>query len=126
METRKHFLSKNFKPGGCRLCGREDLVCWLGPDIYQTERSQLKKLRNWNEQTARLFTFDCAARLVQAKGVEDAAYIYKLFVSRRASKRDVVAAAWSVAWAVARDTEWEAERKWQTRRLFMYLDGELN
>jgi hypothetical protein len=37
-----------------------------------------------------------------------------------------VAAAWSVAWAVARDTEWEAERKWQTRRLFMYLDGELN
>jgi hypothetical protein len=65
---------------GLHLCRRQDLLTWLGPEIWEAEyegelveaddkvvvrRARIvRKLDTWNERTARLFAADCAERVL--------------------------------------------------------------
>jgi hypothetical protein len=65
---------------GIHLCRRQDLVYWLGEEIWETEcegevleqydmicagRARLvRHLETWTDRTARLFACDCAERLL--------------------------------------------------------------
>lgn len=115
----------------------------------------LKKLDTWNDRTARLFACDCAERVLHfyekqypndsrvRNAIEVARKVANGDLSRSelAAARDAAgdaardaagAAAWNAAWAAAWAAAWDAravagtaERKWQTARLFEYLDGHI-
>ena len=80
------------------------------------------------DRRARLFACDCAERvlpLYEAKYPEDnrvrsSIECVRLFANGEANE---LAAAWDAASAAARDAAWDAERKWQQRRLMEYLNG---
>jgi len=184
---------------GYNVCRREDLVEWLGPEIYEVEirgvkiqvidktvveqARLLRRLDTWTERTARLFACDCAERALALTDSPDQRSVEAISVARRfangaATKQELAAArdaawdaatewqaatkaaddaawaatagtaawqvadnaawaadnAWQAAVAAARATAdaawdavavgWDSERKWQTRRLFEYLNGE--
>lgn len=65
---------------GWHLCRRADLVCWLGPAIFEAEARGLliesdnkvvagearllRRVDAWDDRTARLFAADCAERVL--------------------------------------------------------------
>ena len=65
---------------GYHLCRRDDLVKWLGPEIYEAEHDGtiiesndkivvrsarlLRRVDTWNKRTQRLFACDCAKRVM--------------------------------------------------------------
>lgn len=128
---------------GYHLCREQDLVYWLGPAIWEAtyrgeridaddkivvrEARLVRKLKTWNEQTARLFACDCADRaLARIKKPDqrsvDAVAVARRFAVGEATKEELTAArdeAWAAASVAARD----AERQWQTERLMEYLYG---
>ena len=114
----------------------------------------LARLETWNDTTARLFAADCAARVAHL--ANDKRCDRAIVAARLCAFGDISSAAWAAAWAAARDAArdaawaawaaardaaWAArdaardaaraaaraaERRWQTRRLFMYLDGKVD
>ena len=139
---------------GYHLCRRKDLVGWLGPEIYEAEgrgkklvgddevvfqqARLIRKLDTWNDRTARLFTCDCAERIVHLVGDErsvEAIKVARRYANGEATDKEravaqdaaraarVARAARAVAQDAVWEAAWEAERKWQTKRLFEYLDG---
>jgi len=135
----KWYLPKGNRPGrwmpkiegelipcqnGYHLCRTQDLICWLGDNIYEAEHRGeigigndkvvvrqarlLHKVETWNETTARLFACDCAEH---ASPIHERAY----------------AAAWAAAGEAAAGAAagaaaaWDAERQWQTQRLIKLL-----
>jgi len=149
---------------GYHLCRKGDLVSWLGPVIwiakYRGERIDapdkivvrearlVKRLRTWNDRTARLFACDCAERAIRKyvenpdPGSVEAVRVARLYAKGESTKKEL-AAAWATAWVVAGDVAsaaaWaaaraaasaaasaaarDAEKDWQTRWLFEYLEG---
>lgn len=139
---------------GLHLCRRDDLVDWLGTEIWEAEyegdrinfdnkivvrKARLvRKLDTWTDRTARLFACDCAEHVLYLfekefpdddrprKAIETA----RLYANGEASGDQLAAArdaAWAVAWdaaRAARDAAGAAEHQWQTQRLFEYLEGE--
>ena len=106
----------------------------------------LKKLDNWNERTARLFACDCAEHNLkyyekeypQDSRPRNAIEVARKYALGKATEKELDAAraaAWAAAqaaaWDAARDAAWAAtwavarvtERKWQTKKLFEYLNG---
>ena len=128
---------------GYHLCRRADLLNWLGPVIYQAEPGGeiikatdkivarqarlLRRLDNWTERTARLFACDCAERVLPffERGYptdtrpREAIETARRFAAGQAAQRELAAAG-----DAAGDAARAAERKWQTKRLFQYLNGE--
>lgn len=97
-----------------------------------------KRLDTWNERTARLFVADCAEHvlpLFEARNPKDARPRQAIEVARRFANGEATreklaaagAAAWdaagAAAWAAAWDAARAAEIKWQTTRLFDYIEG---
>ena len=149
---------------GYHLCRKQDLIAWLGPTIWEAEyRGEridddnkvvvreariVRRIKNWDETTARLFAVDCAERVMHLgdevilSTVLAVVYLYAigevtkddLSTAWEAARAAAWAAAWEAAWAAARDTAWAAARawaaawaaarEWQTERLFEYLRGE--
>src|SRR3990167_5306718 len=105
---------------GYHILKREQLVQWIGPAIFTVEPNGgqvwqgdkgvcerarlLTPLRNWNEQTARLFACDCAASVIPLMEEERSANAIR--VSRRyafgLATLDELAAARAAAWDAAR------------------------
>jgi hypothetical protein len=126
------------------------LAAYRGERIDQTEKIVVREARvitrldTWNDRTARLFACDCAERAL-TKYVEnpDPRSLNAIKVARQyangAATDEQLAAAWDAAWDAAVAAGWaaavaaageaaraaagEAERKWQTKRLFEYLEG---
>jgi hypothetical protein len=130
---------------GYHLCRRKDILQWFNESIYEAEyrgeiikqddkvvvrEVRLLRKLNWDDKTARLFAADCAERVLEIferKHPDDprprqAIEAARAFARGEINQRDRAAAgdaAWAAAWAAAE----AAEQKWQTRRLFEYLDG---
>jgi hypothetical protein len=122
---------------GLHLCRRQDLLTWLGPEIWEAEyegelveaddkvvvrRARIvRKLDTWNERTARLFAADCAERVLPIfeKQYPTDARPRKAIEAARAFANGTIGqeerdAAWDAAWAAwiaardARDAAWAA------------------
>ena len=114
---------------GYHLCRLGDLIGWLGEAIFTAEyRGEcvahgdklvvrearlLAKVEAWNERTARLFTCDCAERVLPIFECEypddarprNAIAIARQYADGEATKEEL-AAARVVAWDTVRDTTW--------------------
>lgn len=124
---------------GLHFCRDDQLVQWLGPSIWEIEvRGEivdagdklvcgearlLRKCDGWNERTARLFAVDCATRALnrekRAGKTPDRRSYDALKVARRFANGD----ATSGELAAARAAAWDAENRWQTKRLLEYVEG---
>ena len=119
---------------GYHLCRRGDLVNWLGPVIYEaeyrgemveaddkivvSEARLIRRLDTWNERTARLFACDCAERVVHLNDdprVQACIDIARRYANGQATLNELDAAS---------DAAWDAEKEWQTEKLFEYLGEE--
>ena len=131
---------------GYHVLKREQLVLWLGSEIWEVEpdaeiiedndkcvtrRARLvNRLETWNEKTARLFAADCAEHVLpiwtklypRDKRPELAIKAARDFAQGKINKTDLTAAG-AAAWDAARDAAGTAERAWQTERLLWYLGG---
>ena len=126
---------------------------WLGPVLYELEytghavlcdykvlvrRARLKKhIVSWNPESQRLFSADCAERVLsifeqQYPSDERPKLAIKAardFAQKRIGVKELDAArtaagdaAWGdAAWAAA----WAAEMRWQTERLFTYIKNDV-
>jgi hypothetical protein len=133
---------------GYHICrGETDLLAWLGPTIWNVEyRGKVKigddkivveearllsQVKNWNEQTARLFAADCAERVLHhipekhRAPFTNAVAVARDFANGKATDKARAAAgdaAWAAAgaaagdaagaaaWAAARAAAWAAAR----------------
>ena len=131
---------------GIHLCRENDLIHWFNDEIYEAEyrgaeridsddkivvrEARLtKRLRTWNEKTARLFACDCAERalpIFEKKYPDDkrprqAIETAREYANGKATKKELVAAwaaardaagvaAWAAARYVACDAAWYAAR----------------
>jgi hypothetical protein len=118
---------------GLHLCRREDLVHWLGPEIWEVEADEsemvsqsdkvvvrrarlVRRLETWNDKSARLFACDCAERVVHL--IDDPRPRAAIDVGRRFAVGDATrteldaasAAARDAARAAARAAAWDAAR----------------
>lgn len=103
---------------GYHLCRQSDLLCWLGPEIweatYRGERvdgsdkvvvSEARLIRQlpWNERTARLFAADCAESALQYADPATATVMEATIEAvRRFARGDATASDLSAAWSAAR------------------------
>ena len=122
---------------GYHVLTAEQLILWLGPAIFEVEvkgkgiseedksvypqARLLRKLKHWNERTARLFACDCAEHVValfEKKFPTDqrpskAIKVSRLFADGKATKEELAAAgdaAGAAAWDAARAAGWDAAR----------------
>jgi hypothetical protein len=119
---------------GLHLCRRQDLVGWLGPQIWEVEADEsglveandkvvvrrariVRRLDTWNERSARLFAADCAEKVLPIfekqypndgrprKAIEAA----RAFADGKITRADLDAAG-AAAGAAAWDAAWAAAR----------------
>jgi hypothetical protein len=122
---------------GLHLCRRQDLLTWLGPEIWEAEyegelveaddkvvvrRARIvRKLDTWNERTARLFAADCAEKVLpifekqypndeRPREAIEAARAYARGEIGNAASDAARAAAWAAARYAASDAAWDAAR----------------
>ena len=112
---------------GLHLCRRQDLIGWLGPVIWEAEytgqvidhgdkivvrRARLvRRVRTWNERTARLFACDCAEavlHLFERDHPKDRRPRQAIETSRRFAAGTATAAELDAARAAARDAARDA------------------
>ena len=130
---------------GIHLCREQDLIEWLGPEIWAAEYRGdefiiaenkvvvreariTTKYENWNETTARLIACDFAEKVVHLCGDDprpaEAIRVARLFANGQATKNEL-AAAWNAAraaaWAAAGDAAWDAARDAQNQHLMDIL-----
>jgi hypothetical protein len=109
-------------------------------DKVVVHRARLIREMNWTERTSRLFACDCAwhvLKIFEKRRPKDKRVRKCIQTARRVARGTLPkselaaagAAAGAAAWNAARAAAWNAaraaEREWQTRRLFKYLDGTL-
>ena len=120
---------------GYHLCRHDDLIQWLGPVIFTVEHKGkriddtdkivvaqarlISKLKTWNDRIARLFACDCADRALALIKKPDPRSIESVRIARLYAIGEATKEQLTAARAAAR----AAEKKWQTTRLFEYLDG---
>ncbi len=116
---------------GYHVTDLNHLVEHIGPEIYEAEVQEielrteskqvcrharlLRRLRNWNDRTARLFACDCAARALRRIDSPDprsvnAIRVARLYANGNATEEELAAAdnsANAAAWS-ARDAAWSA------------------
>ena len=136
---------------GYHICRREDLVRWLDEAIFEVEyRGEIVKddnkcvvrkarlickLETWNEKSARLFAADCAEKVLpifESEYPEDdrprkaiqAARDYANGKISAEERSPAYSAADSAADCAAYYAARSAELKWQTGKLFEYLEAE--
>ncbi len=99
------------------------------------EAKLLRKLGTWNEKSARLFAADCAEHVLHFFAREypnddrprKAIFAVRDFAMGKitdvelAAARAAARAAWEAAREAAGAAAWEAERKWQTKKIMEYL-----
>jgi len=101
----------------------------------------VERVETWNERTLRLFGADCAERVLhiyEKKVIGDLRPREAIAAARAfahgeitreqlSAARDAArAAAWDAAWAAANAAAWDAERRWQVKRLMeTYLGVQL-
>ena len=136
------------------ILGREQVVEWLGPAIFPIEPEDKPTLSDnkyicrkarlsgqafatWNERTQRLLACDYAEHVLPIFERErpsdlrpcETIEVARRFANGKATQQEL-AAARATAWDAARDAAWDAakaaERKWQTERLFQYLEGQVS
>jgi len=153
--------------------GYSGLLDWLGPAIWTvegrgkhvskdkyvevySEARLLSRVETWTERTARLFSADCAERVVdlcEDPRPRQAIEVARRYANGKSTKQELKAAreaAWAasrdalvswaseaVTWDAAESAAWDAawaaraaagavEREWQAERLRMYLEGEIS
>jgi hypothetical protein len=113
---------------GIHLCREQDLLEWLGPEIWEAEYRGdefivhgnkvvvreariTTKYENWNDSTARLLACDFAERVAHLCGDDPrpakAIKVARLFAHGKATQKEL-AAAWDAARAAARAAAWDA------------------
>ena len=111
---------------GIHLCREQDLIDWLGSEIWAAEYRGdefivhenkvvvreariVTKYENWNECTQRLIACDFAEKVVHLCGDDlrpaEAIRVSRLYARGQATKEEL-AAAWAAARAAARDAAW--------------------
>ena len=119
---------------GIHLCREQNLVEWLGPEIWAAEyRGEefinhsdkvvvreariITKYGNWNNTTARLLACDFAEKVVHLCGDDprpaEAIRVARLFANGQATRGELGSArdaAWDAARDAARDAAWDAAR----------------
>jgi hypothetical protein len=122
---------------GLHLCRRQDLLTWLGPEIWEAEyegelvdakdkvvvrRARIvRKLDTWNQRTSRLFAADCAEKVLpifekqypndeRPREAIEAARAYARGEIGNAASDAARAAAWAAARYAASDAAWGAAR----------------
>ena len=117
---------------GIHLCREQDLVEWLGPEIWAAdyrgndfivhenkvvvrEARIVRRYENWNDCTARLIACDFAEKVVHLCGDDprpaEAIRVARLFAYGQATQEELAAArdaAWDAARVAARDAAWDA------------------
>ena len=118
---------------GIHLCREQDLIEWLGPEIWAAEYQGdefiihenkvvvreariTTKYENWNDCTARLLACDFAEKVVHLCDDDlrpaEAIRVARLFAHGQATKEELDAAAriaaWDAALAAARAAAWDA------------------
>src|SRR4029077_5044315 len=116
---------------GLHLGGRQEVVEWLGPAIFEAEARGnvvvaenklvvrearlIRRFDTWNERTARLFACDCAEHVLDAledRYPSDPRSRNTIVVARRFANgqvtQDELDAARDAAWAAAWDAAWGA------------------
>lgn len=128
------------------LDARAFLCEWRGDFIWKDPKSvrvvreaRLVRELAWTDRTQRLFAADCAERSLAAFekfSPDDSRIRNCIEIARKVARGELPitdlsaarSAAESAAWSAARSAAWSAaesaERKWQMRRLFQYLNGE--
>ena len=130
---------------GIHLCREQDLIEWIGPEIWAAEYRGdgfiehenkvvvreariISKYENWNETTARLLACDFAEKVIYLCGDDprpaEAIRVARLFAVGEATQKELEA-AWDAAWAAARDAAGDAAWDAQNQRLMEILgEGE--
>ena len=142
------YLPKNGKPGkwlpivktlepcesGWHGCQSKDLIDWINAQVWEIEtRGKVKRSDNkfcaeqirfvrkvLNEYDIRVFACDCADHVLhffEDKYPNDKRPREAIEAGRKFAKGEISAAAW----AAARVAAWDAEKKWQYKRLAWYL-----
>ena len=125
---------------GYHLARRQDLVHWLGPDIYEAEYSWeaveaddkivvrsarlLRKIEAWNDKTARLFAAWCAREALKLIENPDPRSVAACDVAERYANGEATDAELTAAGAAARAAAWDAARAAQTEKLFEMMGVE--
>jgi len=149
---------------GYHLCRFENLLDWLSEEIYEaegrgdrvecedkivfSEARLIRKIKNWNDKTGRLFTADCTWHVLHiyeksypndfrlgsairaARDFANGKITRQTLTAARAAAR-AVWDAWDARDAIrdaARVAAWEAEdvkKKWQLNKLAEYLGKEI-
>lgn len=132
---------------GYHLAKDEQLIQWLGPDIYEAEATGqmidagdkivcesvrlTRKLTGWNDQTARLLSVWCAREALKLIDNPDprsiaACDVAEKFANGEATEEELAAArdaAWAAAWAAAWDAAWAAAWDAQYKKLIEMIDA---
>ena len=87
--------------------------------IVVAQARLISKLKTWNDRIARLFACDCADRALALIKKPDPRSIESVRIARLYAIGEATKEQLTAARAAAR----AAEKKWQTTRLFEYLDG---
>ena len=112
--------------------------------VVAREARLIRKMARWDECTARLFACDCAEHVLHIfekhnktdSRPRNAIEVARRFADGEATKGELAAArdaagvaagvaARAAARAAAGDAARAAERQWQTKRLFQYLNGKV-
>ena len=119
---------------GYHLCRFENLLSWLNEEIYEAEgrgdkiecddkivfrqARLIRKIREWNEKTARLFAADCAdhvLHLFEKQYPKDDRPRKAIQAARDFANGIIGAAAGDAAWAASRavagDAAWAAQKR---------------
>ena len=127
---------------GIHLCREQDLIEWLGPEIWAAEYQGEEfivhenkvvvrearittKYENWDDRTARLLACDYLEKVLHLCGDDprpaEAIRVARLYAQEQATKQELSAtwaATWEYAWAAAREAARAAtwEYAWEAAR----------
>jgi hypothetical protein len=117
---------------GYHLCRAQDLVYWVGPELYEAEyegdmvsdneppetkiavrRARLtRRVETWNARTARLFAVWCAREALKLVETPDPASVKAVGIAEQYANGEAtdeeLAAAWAAARDAARAAAWDA------------------
>ena len=118
---------------GIHACRKKDLASWIADELWEMElvgetqkaddkivgrRGRLVERLKWDKKLMRLFAADCAERVLKRVGNADTRSVRAVWISR--------AFAFGFSDDAARAAAWDAERKWQGKRILDYGYGRMD